>query len=292
MTTIICSLRKLPLVINIQDIYPESLVSLNKVSPTGILVKIFKAIDSWVVSKAQKVIVPSENFADFYQNIRLVSKEKIHIIYNWLNENEIKPSPRIGIFREMLGICTETFVIMYAGNIGMVAGVDLVIEVAKELRNHKDILFVIAGSGTCKSECEKLLETYQLINVRIFSPLPQELFCDVQGAADLMILPTKDSGSLTSVPSKLISYMLACRAVLACVAKNSDTAKIIKKAECGIVVSHQEISSIAEKIRILMGKNDELQEMGRNGHDYAIKNFSSKACLPKLVEIVETTLLS
>jgi len=288
MVTALCSLRKVPLVINIQDIYPESAIALKKSPETGIIPQLLKDLDRWIAHQAKVLITPSENFADFYRTIRQVPADKIHIVYNWLDEEEIKPFPRLGAFRTMQGISEDTFVVMYAGNIGVNAGVEIIIEVANQLKDLEKVIFVIAGSGTCKNQCEELVKQYNLSNVQFFSPLPKELFSDVQGSADLMILPTRGSGALTSVPSKLIAYMLSGRPVLAAVAENSDTARIIQQAECGVFVPPEEPMAIASEIRHLMQVPEKLKQMGESARFYTQKNFSGKACLPKLINILES----
>jgi glycosyltransferase involved in cell wall biosynthesis len=153
-----------------------------------------------------------------------------------------------------------------------------------------DVLFIIAGDGSCRKACEDLAQKYGLSNLRFFYPLPKEEFSDVQAAADLTILPTRKSGSLTSVPSKLIAYMLSGRPVLATVDEESDTARIIREARCGVCVAPEDPNAIAKAIRKSLQMPDELTRMGQQARSYAIQNFSSKVCLPKLISILESSL--
>jgi glycosyltransferase involved in cell wall biosynthesis len=286
--TAICSLRNLPLVINIQDIYPDAAIELGKFPASGLLPQLLRSLDRWIAHQSTALVTLSENFAQFYCQTRQVSPKKVHTVYNWLDDEEIKPSSRMGSFREKQGIGEDTFVIMYAGNIGVNAGVEFVIEAATKLQNLPNILFIIAGDGSCRKASEDLAQKYELSNLRFFYPLLKEEFSDVQAAADLMILPTRKSGSLTSVPSKLIAYMLSGRPVLATVDENSDTARIISEAQCGICIPPENSEAIAKQIRQLIQIPEKLIHMEKRARFYAEQNFSSKVCLPKLINLLES----
>ncbi|NJK47260.1 glycosyltransferase family 4 protein [Candidatus Gracilibacteria bacterium] len=288
--TALCSLRKLPLVINIQDIYPDAAIELGKFPSSGLLPQLLRSLDTWIAHQSITLVTLSENFARFYSKTRQVPPQKVHIVYNWLDDEEIKPGSRIGNFRNQQNISEDTFLVMYAGNIGVNAGVEFVIEAATKLQDLPDVLFIIAGDGSCRKACEDLAQKYELANLRFFYPLPKEEFSEVQAAADLMILPTRKSGSLTSVPSKLIAYMLSGRTVLATVDEESDTARIIKEARCGVCVAPEDPDAIAKAIRMSIQIPDELNQMGQQARSYALQNFSSQVCLPKLISILESAI--
>ncbi len=284
----VCAVKNLPLVINIQDIYPDAAIELGKLPSSGPIPGLLKGLDSIIARKAAVLVPLSENFAQFYSTTRKVPADKVKVVYNWMDEEEIKPSHRMGKFRKAQGISEDSFVVMYSGNIGLNAGVEFIIEAAAKLQDLRNVIFVIAGDGSCRSKCEALTERYGLSNVRFFYPLPKEEVSDVQAAADLMLLPTRKSGALTSVPSKLVAYMLSGRPVLAAVADNSDTTRIIQQAECGVCVQPEDPDSLAELIRELIETPEELSLMGTKARSYAEQNFSRRTCVPKLISILES----
>lgn len=103
-----------------------------------------------------------------------------------------------------------------------------------------------------------------------------------------MLLTTRKAGSLTSVPSKLIAYMLLGRPVLATVDAKSDTARIIREAECGLSIEPENSEMMADHIRKLIKVPEELNRMGKRGRHYAEKHFYRKTCVPKLIDIIES----
>lgn len=282
-----CRLQKVPLVLNIQDIYPESVMELGKLSRKGKTAQWLRLMDAWICRQATCLVTLSQGFADFYRDSREVPAEKIRIVPNWLDGEKIKPGPRAGAFRETNGISPETFLVIYAGNVGTVAGVQIIIQAAALLKDESRLKFIIAGDGSARPECEALARELQTENVTFYYPLRRSQVSDVQAAADLLILPTQPAGALTSVPSKLIAYMLSGRPVLAAVAPKSDTAKILTEAESGVIIPPAAPLSMAGNIRQLMGKRQLLEKMGQKARMYAIKNFDKKTCVSQLVRLLE-----
>lgn len=285
--TLKCRLHKVPLVLNIQDIYPESVIELGKLSREGKIARWLRLLDAWIGRQADCLVTLSQGFANFYREAREVPAEKIRIVPNWLDGEKIKPGPRVGAFRETHGISPETFVVMFAGNVGAVAGVQNVIRTAALLKDEPRLLFVIAGDGSARPECESLARGLQAENVTFFYPLHRSKVSDVQAAADLLVLPTQPAGALTSVPSKLIAYMLSGRPVLAAVPSHSDTAHIIMDSQAGVVIPPAAPAAMASEIQNLMGKLTLLEKMGQKARLYAVRNFDKKTCVSQLVKLLE-----
>lgn len=285
---ILCAIRGLPIVFNIQDIHPEAAIQLGKISMNGLVPQVFKYIDGLIARRSDALIMLSESFADFYQNTRGVPQDRIHVVYNWMDEQKIKPGLRTGVFRNKHGITEETFVVMYAGNVGEVANVQTVIRAASLLKDHKNILFLILGDGSNRPDCEALAHKLELTNIRFIYPLRLDQVSETQAAADLMVLPTHKSGALTSVPSKLIAYMLSGKPVLAGVNEQSDTARIIRDASCGYCVTPEHPDEMAAEIRRVVTMDEELARMGKNARRYALVNLSRKTCVRKIISVLES----
>src|SRR5204863_4929460 len=58
------------------------------------------------------------------------------------------------------------FVVLFAGNIGMVQGLDTVVQAAIELKNNPEVLIVLVGDGTDKVRLEKLCDEMAVDNVK------------------------------------------------------------------------------------------------------------------------------
>jgi glycosyltransferase involved in cell wall biosynthesis len=106
--------------------------------------------------------------------------------------------------------------------------------------------------------------------------------------ADVLLLPTKGRQSLNSIPSKLITYLLSGRPVIAAVLPESDTATAILESGAGWVVNPDSAELMAEAILAASEQAEEsLRRMGSAGREYALVRYTREANLSRVVEIVE-----
>ena len=110
---------------------------------------------------------------------------------------------------------------------------------------------------------------------------------EIQDYADVLLLTLKKDAAQFALPSKLGSYMFSAKPIIACVDEDSDTANVIKQANCGWVVPPENIVELASKMKTVVSySKDALQGYGRNGYKYAMENFSKKENLKKIVTII------
>ncbi len=96
-------------------------------------------------------------------------------------------------------------------------------------------------------------------------------------AADLFILPTYSDQSLVSVPSKLITYMLAARPVLCSTADDSDIARTVGHAACGWTIPAGNANLLAQMLITLSQEPaDELRRFGKQERNYALRHMTAQ----------------
>ncbi len=78
-----------------------------------------------------------------------VPKERTVYFPNWVDTDLIYPVDSVSHLRSELGIPGETFIVLYAGNMGQKQGLNVLVEAAWNLEAvEKDILFVFCGAGS------------------------------------------------------------------------------------------------------------------------------------------------
>lgn len=285
---LVARLRRIPLVVSVQDVYPETLDVQKRLRDGSPIMRLLKWLDGTVARGSQAVIVISERFARIYRQDRGVPAERVHLAPNWAEEAGCQagaPSPEQ--VRSRHGIPVGAFVLAYGGKVGVAAGVETVIEAWRCLGEAGQGYLLIAGDGDKLADCRE--QARALKQVKFQSPWPVEETVPLLAAADVLILPTRGSQSAVSVPSKLAVYLLAGRPVLALALPDSDLAEAIHRAGCGWVVPPDDPPALAAKIvEVAALPNGELQEKGRAGRDYALQNLSRHACLPRVIRILES----
>ena len=267
----------IPCVIHVQDVYPESFTNKLNGLLGGIVKIMLLPMDKYILGHCSQVVAISEKMKIYLAQTRCVSSDKISVVTNWQDEREfVNTQPMED---------EHPFTFMYMGNIGPVAGVDLLIEafVIAELINAR---LVIAGSGSMKEKLKDKASPYKNIE---FWDVPNGKVPEIQSQADCMLLPIKKGAASSSIPSKLPAYMFSAKPIIGCVDEDSDTANAIKDANCGWVIGPERIDLLADKIRMVSAiETSALKKKGQNALRYGIDHFSKSINLPKLVSVIES----
>jgi glycosyltransferase involved in cell wall biosynthesis len=278
--------NNIPVVLHVQDIYPESLI--NKF-PFGrsLFSSLLIPVDRYILRNSNKIIAISDSMKKHLVKSREIESEKISVIQNWQDEESfMKYKLQSGSGNAE----TELFTFMYLGNIGPVAGVELLIEgfSRAKLLNCR---LVIAGSGSMKKNLELSVAASKKSGIE-FCAVPDGEVPEIQSRADVFLLPLKKGAALSSIPSKLPSYMFSEKPILCCLDVESDTAKVINEANCGWVIPPDDADTLAEKMSEIAGmKKEDLQCLGTNGYHYAIDNFSKSKNLSRLIDIIDNLII-
>jgi glycosyltransferase involved in cell wall biosynthesis len=282
-------LRGMPTAISVQDIYPESLTQQKRLSRKSRIFKLLRRTDRRIARFAKALIVISDRFRETYLSDREVPADRIHVIPNWGDSSAVAVDAR-GAYalRRRHGIPDHAVLAVYGGNIGAAAGVETAIRAFEYLWSEDNLYLLIAGAGSHLRACQDLVQEKGLQD-RIFfhTPWPKSETGTVLGAGDLLLLPTQGEQSLVSVPSKLISYMLSGRPVLAGVLDNSDTAALIREAQAGWVVPPDDPETMATALQaIAASAPDELRAGGARALDYALSHLTREGNLPRVLQLL------
>jgi glycosyltransferase involved in cell wall biosynthesis len=278
----------IPSIVHVQDIYPESLT--NKFRFFGSIINlILKQLDIYILINATRIIAISDNMASTFMKTRGIAVDKIEIVPNWHDESNFSSNTGKSSADNKIEFEKDQFVFMFLGNIGPVAGVDLLIESFVEA-NITGAKLVIAGAGSNKNKCVELAKNYKNASIE-FWDVPFGKVPDIQEKATVMLLPLKKGAAMSSVPSKLPAYMFSKKPVIACLDEQSDTALAIKSANCGWILPPDNINVLAKTmIDVVSLDHSLLIKYGLNGFNYAIKNYSKKNNLEKILTIINQTI--
>ncbi len=277
--------KKVPFVYNLQDVFPDSLVTTGLTKKGSILWKIGRKIENYTYSHADKIIVISESMK---KNImeKGVPEEKIVVVSNWIDTEVTKPVPKEEnrLFEEF-GISRDKFTVVYAGNYGKAQGADVVLDAAERLKDHADVQFVIFGGG---AEFESAKEKAKALpNVMINGLLPQDRVSEVYSLGDVAIITCKKGVGNSGMPSKTWSIMACNTPIIAAFDTDSELAEVIEKANAGVTVEPEDAESLVSAI--LEMKNGRAESF-TGGREYAVENASKEKCTAKYVETIKQLL--
>jgi glycosyltransferase involved in cell wall biosynthesis len=215
-----------------------------------------------------------------------VPEEKIHVIPNWVDEAVYRPVPPDRAWAEEQGI-TGSFVVLFAGNMGLAQGLDTVLEAAEALSEMPDIQFVLIGDGVEEKHLRKEAEVRGLRNIRFLGRRPVEEMPRFFAAADVLLAHLRrDPLFEITIPSKTQAYLACGRPILMAVA--GDAAAVISEAGAGWVCAPEDPVAMAEGIRKLYEMDQEEREaMGRAGREAFLRLFRQSVLVDQYLELFQ-----
>lgn len=264
----------IPYVIPIQDIYPECLFT-GKHYPTiaqKLISAVLSPIDKYYQRHAYKIRTISEEMADYVSETRKVPRENYLVLDNWQNDEDFTYQP----------LTDEKVVFGYVGSVNGHSNTELIIKAfakagipGAELR--------IYGGGNHKDACMHLAKDLGVENVK-FDVVDKKQVPDVQSRCSVLVLALPTGNGGLCLPSKMTSYMLSGRAVLASVEKSATT-RYVADADCGIAVEPDNEEALAEAFKKFASMSlEELNRLGKNSREFAEKKLTRDSNLPPVME--------
>ena len=285
--SIIKKIKKIPFVYNLQDIFPDSLLSTKIIKKKALIYKIGKKMEIITYKNADIINVPS---LDFKENLKEkgVMLNKINVIYNWVDEEVVKPidKKKNTIFEE-LNLDRQKFNIVYAGNIGKAQNIELILDVAKELKDKSDIQFIILGNGTEKEKIYQIANDEKLDNVKIFPLQPFEKASNVYSMSDISIVICKKGFGHISIPSKTWNIMATRTPIVASFDQGTRLQKIIEENKIGIFAKADDKEELKTAIMKFYEDRNLIKEYGYNAMKFVESNLTKDVGTKKYIESIK-----
>jgi glycosyltransferase involved in cell wall biosynthesis len=272
---VISKLKRARYVYDVQDLWPESALASGLMRP-GALVNLLYMLARWVYARAPAILVVSQAQAAYLRE-RGVDPQKITVANHWVETSAFQQESGRDV-RAELG-WDGKFVVMFAGNLGMVQGLETVIEAAALLRHRPELLFVLVGDGSDRARLEALAERQGASNVRFVGRHPQVEMPAFMRAADALLVHLRPSGIANyAIPTKILSYLAASRPVVC--ATGGAASELVRAAGAGITTEPGSAAGLAGAIsQIASLSPDARAKLGRNGRAYLDANFEKQTVI-------------
>ena len=266
------------LVTHIQDIYPEAFIQKTPKILQRLLFVFLYPFERHTLERSSDIITISEGMKDYLLLSRKLSESKINIVYNWQDHKryeicDIKSSQE------------DKLTFMFLGTLGPLTNLSFVFDSFSELDSEK-AQFIVAGQGSEKAMLQRKASLYSNVDISFIEANAKEV-PTIQRNADVLVLSLKPGASKLALPSKLISYLFSSRPVLAIVDCESDVSKAVLLSKCGWVANANDSGDLLKVFKeILNTSHEDMVLKGRNGKDFAMRNYTSEVNLHKIQSIL------
>ncbi len=268
--SIIRFFRRVPVVYDVQDMWPDTLSATGMFSNARALKVVSKGCD-WVYRSVDHIAVLSPGFRRLLIE-RGVPEEKIDVIYNWCAEDTVTRS--IGLLPAGFPD-TANFRVLFAGNMGKAQALDSVIEAAKILQSRAvPVTFIFLGGGVEVTRLQNKAAEEGLQNVVFLPAVPMAEVGDYLSSADALLVHLKNDPLFSiTIPSKTQAYMAAGKPIL--MAVDGDAAELVIRSQCGVTAESENPKSLVAAVQSLLAMSPEDRlEMAENGRKYYLDHLS------------------
>jgi glycosyltransferase involved in cell wall biosynthesis len=280
---LVSRLRGAPLVLEIRDLWPASLVEL--ASPTSnALVRAMSALERFLYNQSALIVTLTEGIR---QDIigRGWPPEKIHTIRYGVSAGRFFPNADAAQRIRGAEGWEDFKIVLYLGAHGLAYDLDVILRAADRLRGRPEILFVLIGDGLKKERLLEAAKSMKLNNVVFHPPIPARDAPAYINAADLCLATLRNAPLFRgAIPSKLSEYMACGKAVV--VGVRGEAEAIVEDAGAGMVFDPGDDAALAACVEALIDAPEKRAAMGEGGLRAARKLFSLEESQTKLHELL------
>ena len=273
--------RKTPVVLDIQDMWPDTLKATGMIGNEKLL-NIVDSLCKVVYRYADHIVVLSPGFKQLLEK-RNVAASKVSVIYNWCDESSLNSVSELSADNKQL--LNNKFNIVFAGNMGKAQSLDTVIEVAQQLKSELEIQFVFVGQGTETQRLKQICKDNQLNNVKFIPQMPMQKVGAILRKADaLLVYLRNDPLFEITIPSKTQAYMAIGKPIIIGVA--GDASNLVQEADCGVVVTPEDTLSLKEGIlKLYHLERDKAEEMANKAKIFYQSNLSITTGVKQFIDV-------
>ena len=264
-------LRHTPFILEIRDIWPESIVAVGAMQGKRLL-QWLELLEEKMYAWSRHIVTVGAGYSE-----RLIEKgvspEKISIVMNGVDRELFFPREPDHALREKLGLDGK-FICSYIGTIGMACGLDVVLrsgEILKQ-KGRNDIVFLLVGDGAVREELEKVARRLGLDNVIFTGRKDKKLVPNFLSITDACLVHLKKTDLFTTVmPTKIFEAAGMARPIIIGVA--GFAAQVVEDARAGIPIEPENEKELVATVEKLADNPELCRSYGQSGNVYIMEHY-------------------
>ncbi len=281
---LLARLRRKPLVLWVQDLWPESLSATGFVRNRKMLGGV-AAVVRFIYSRCDAILIQSRAFRHPVE--RLTDRaDKIHYHPNSVElPKKTQSTPQVEALAALMRNC---FSVVFAGNLGTAQSLDTIVDAAEILKDCPNVTFFLVGSGSCDAWLAAEIECRKLENIVLTGRIESaEMPTILASAATLLVTLKAEEIFDYTIPSKVQAYLAAARPIVA--ALNGEGARIVEESGAGLTCPAGDAVGLARSVKRLYDTPVvEREALGAAGRSYFLDNFESGKLTDQLLDLFET----
>lgn len=269
---------------NVQEIYPDLLINLGYLK-NSFFIKILKKIERWVYNMSDVITTIDNQFYNILES-RIKEKNKLSIIPNFVDTELYSTKSSVSLPDDFKKNKDYTD-ILYAGNIGLAQEWDLIISLAKEIREFKINIWIV-GEGLRKGYLESEIEKYSLNNIKLLPYYDRKYMPAINLFADIYFIAMNKKVEKYGFPSKVYTIMASGKPMIVVSSEETPIVSFLKDVNAALLVTDHSLSKFKKELLKLHNSVDLRNKLGYNGRQEIIKKYSKKVVINQYVRLFNT----
>ncbi|WP_146581854.1 glycosyltransferase family 4 protein [Neorhodopirellula pilleata] len=225
--------------------------------------------DAWCYRNSSSVVPITNDFIPQLEQYG-VAKNRIRTIANWAPLEEFPLTDRDNYWARNQGLTNSTRFI-YSGTLSIRHNPKMLLDLAKEVdaKSLGEVVVISEGDAAdwLKSESDSI-KSLRVLPFQPFEELP-----NVLGAADVLLAILEADAGVFCVPSKILTYLCAGRAILTAMPLSNEAARLVKEQDFGFNVEPGDSETFIRQAIRLANDREFCWQLGKNARDYAERQF-------------------
>ena len=268
----VAKLMNKPFLLEVRDLWPDFAVDMGVLTNPA-LIDAAQKLEAFLYSEADHIIVNSPAYQRILVDDKGVPSTKVSLIPNGVDPDMFDPQHDGSAFRKELGVDDDTFVVTYAGALGMANDIPTILRAADRLRDDKKVLFALVGDGKERVNLEAQTQRMQLDNVVFTGSKKKDEMKTVLAGSDACVACLQDIPLFkTTYPNKVFDYMAAARPTLLGI--DGVIREVVDNADGGVAFPPGDDEGLADAVLALRASPKRAKTMGERARAYVEQHFN------------------
>lgn len=279
-------LRRVPTVLEVRDIWPESIVTVGAMK-RGWVIRALEKLERWMYRSADHLVTVGPGYRD---NIleKVNVRDRISMVTNGVDPARFTPVADDGQLRKRYDL-GDRLVCSYIGTIGRAHGLEIVIRAAQRLQEtqSEQIAFLVVGGGANLDHLRQAVEDAGVQDrVVLTGRLDKSQMPAVLAASDVCLVHLSKVDLFEHViPSKIFETMAMEKPIIMGV--KGRARDIVLQAGAGVPLEPESDEELARFLDQRFDQPETLVEMGKRGRGFVMKYFDRDLLAADLLQILE-----
>lgn len=279
-------------IVEVRDLWPDSIVSFDVAKKNNILVKILYYIEKMMYMKADKLVFTMAGGKEYLQTKKYIDKLDLSKVYNINNGVDIEQyeynSKNFFVNDDEELNDTSTFKILYTGSIRKAYNVKQILELAKKIQdnNWDTVRVFLFGNGNEKPEMIKYCEDNNIHNVIFRDFVDNKYIPDIMSKCDICLLHGKnvDIFKYGTSQNKMFAYLYSGKPIIS---SFYNPYELIEKNGCGVTLKNNTLEEYYDAFLKIYNTYAEYKDKYKENDKKLLAQFDYKELAKQLMKVID-----